>query len=335
MIFYLSLAIMFIAVSLKDSRLRLSLGIITIVAAARFGIGADWDYYYLISTPEGRRSYFAIAGFLVGYTKEIELFQPLSNLALNLGIPRMPIVIYAVSTGLGLYYILRNKENPQSRLMLYFALPITYLMSWTTIAQSLAVVLLMLSVQAYYKGEKRFAIIVLLFSTYVHISMPVFAIALLVLDFAHFRCSSFFGFIMWLLILFQLVFQISIRDVSLPEELLLSSNYFSEVKGGGGSLLIPLISWLYVIYYPFAKKGQPITVLGASLVVSIFLAPLGNISWRVLSVFVTYFLLNDVYFFRYVNAKVSRRMLYDIACISMFLLSIFIGKNMYIPYSVL
>ena len=335
MIFYLCLAIVFVALSTKDSRLWLSVGIITIAAAARFGIGADWDYYYSISTPEGRRTYFAMAGFLEGYTKEIELFQFLSNLALQLGMPRMPIITYAVLTGLILYHMLRNKQNSQSRLMLYFALPITYLMSWTTITQSLAVVLLMLSLQAYYTGKKGFAIVGLLLSTFVHISMPVFAIALLVLNSGHILSSRVLGFIIWLMILFQLVFQITIEKIPLPEVLLLNSSYFSEVKGGGGSLLVPLISWLYVIYYPIAKKNKPLTLLGVSLVISIFLAPLGTISYRVLSVFVTYFLLYDIHFFRYINANVFRRMLYDGACISMFLLSIFIGRHMYIPYSVI
>ena len=169
----------------KDRKMGFILGciILGVFSSARYYVGADYGYYYGISTQAGRDFYFSNKWFYYNYNLEMDFFKLLSDFALSIECPRLPIIIFAGLNSYFLYKILSTQKFKISKLLVYASFPLFYTLSFTTIPQSLSSLIILYSFLLFKKKKFIKSLMLVLFSVYVHKSALIIIFIFLGLGF--------------------------------------------------------------------------------------------------------------------------------------------------------
>lgn len=328
MLFYLVFIGVLIILVVKNA-FKSAFFVTSLVLAFRHYVGADYQYYYEINTSLGRSRYFAKAGFLDRFSSEFDFYNVLSEIALNAQLPRFPIILYGLCTMFCLYYVMVLQSFRGDRLLMYVSIPMFYLMSFSTIAQHLSMALMLCAFSLYARNRLGISALFSIAACAVHdiaiLILPMFWVMKRI-DGKYARRTA------QGLLLFLCLLKVDISEFIhfIPEFKYIS--YLVESKGSGGEKLLYLIIPLIVVDLVHSSSRKYSTFLYISLLIWYILSPLGPVAYRSSAPFLLVYIMMGQGFFSFINKTVSRKFIYLSAVISVFMYTIFLGKEFLVPY---
>lgn len=308
---------------------KLAFFVASLVLAFRHYVGADYQYYYEINTSLGRSRYFAKAGFLDRFSTEFDFYNVLSNLALNVQLPRFPIILYGLCTMLCLYFVMAIQSFRGDRLLMYVSIPIFYLMSFSTISQHLSMALMLCAFILFTQNRHGISTLFSIAACAVHdiaiLILPMFWV-IKKIDGKYARRFA------QGLLLFLIFFKVDIGQLIhlIPEFKYIS--YLLESKGTGGDKLLYLLIPLILVDLVHSSSRKYSTFLYMSILIWYILLPLGPVAYRSSAPFLLVYVIMGQGFFSFINKTVSRKFIYLSAVVSVFMFAIFLGKDFLVPY---
>ena len=330
MLFYICLSIL-ITLLVLNKKFKLPFVISSVVLMARYFVGADFEYYYRINTSSGRAHYFSQTGFLERFSSENDFYNLLSDLSIIIDSPRLPIILYGFFTMVLIFMVLKYQKYRGDKFLIYFAVPIFYLMSFSTISQHASIAFLLAAV---YSLENRYhtkTLILIIFSIWLHDAIVIF---LPFFIFFHFFNNNKILIAMQIVLAFTLIFNLNILQISefLPEFKYLS--YLTEVKGRGGEKIIYLFIPIVIIDLLMRGKSKYRNYLYLAMILFFFLAPLGPIAYRASLPFLLIYIFMTDGIFIFFNKNVFSKFVFISAVLAIFIYSVQLSSEHLIPFRI-